>query len=378
MSARSPATPRRSGRGEAPDSSSTQQAHGLADGEIAARLLAWFDRHGRTDLPWQHPRTPYRVWLSEIMLQQTQVSVVSGYFERFVSALPDLPALARASQDEVLALWSGLGYYARARNLHASAKLCVERHDGDLPRDLDALIALPGIGRSTAGAILSQAWNDRAPILDGNVKRVLCRLFGIDGWPGTPAVEKQLWSIAASLLPDARLADWTQAQMDFGATLCTRASPSCAICPLQDACVARREGRIAELPAAKPGSKPLPQRETRMLIVEDPAGRVLLWRRPPTGVWASLWSLPQHESSDAAQAWFQRHLDGDFASARALPALDHGFTHFRLRIHPRLIAVNGPRAAIGDNADLRWASRAELAAIGLPAPVRKLLQEQTE
>ena len=377
MSARTPPAPRRSDRREAADTSPGQPAPGLADGEIAARLLAWFDRHGRVDLPWQHPRTPYRVWLSEIMLQQTQVSVVTGYFNRFVSALPDLPALARASQDEVLALWSGLGYYARARNLHATAKLCVERQGGDLPRDLDALIALPGIGRSTAGAILTQAWNDRAPILDGNVKRVLCRLFGIEGWPGTPTIEKKLWSIAATLLPEARLADWTQAQMDFGATLCTRTSPACAICPLQDVCVARREGRIAELPAAKPG-KPLPQRETRMLIAEDPEGRVLLWRRPPTGIWASLWSLPQHENLEEAQAWFQRHLDGDLASARALPALDHGFTHFRLRIHPRLIAVNGTRAAIGDNADLRWASRAELAAIGLPAPVRKLLQEQTE
>ncbi len=377
MSARTPPAPHRSDRREATDASPGQSAHGLADGEIAARLLAWFDRHGRVDLPWQHPRTPYRVWLSEIMLQQTQVSVVTGYFNRFVSALPDLPALARASQDEVLALWSGLGYYARARNLQATAKLCVERHGGDLPRDLDALIALPGIGRSTAGAILTQAWNDRAPILDGNVKRVLCRLFGIDGWPGTPAVDKKLWSIAGSLLPDARLADWTQAQMDFGATLCTRASPACAICPLQDVCVARREGRIAELPAAKPG-KPLPQRETQMLIAQDPDGRVLLWRRPPTGIWASLWSLPQHENLEEAQAWFQRHLDGDFASARALPALDHGFTHFRLRIHPRLIAVNGPHATIGDNTGLRWTCRAELAAIGLPAPVRKLLQEQTE
>ena len=235
------------------------------DADIAHRLLAWFDRHGRHDLPWQHPRTPYRVWLSEIMLQQTQVSVVVGYFGRFVDALPDLPALARAPQDTVLALWSGLGYYARARNLHAAAKRCVEQHGGDLPRDLDALVALPGIGRSTAGAILSQAWNEPAPILDGNVKRVLCRVFGIDGWPGLPAVEKRLWAIAERLLPQTRLADWTQAQMDFGATLCTRANPACAICPLQDVCVARREGRIAELPAPKPG-KALPRREAQMLM----------------------------------------------------------------------------------------------------------------
>ncbi|QNN47188.1 A/G-specific adenine glycosylase [Thermomonas brevis] len=345
--------------------------------DIAGRLLAWFDRHGRFDLPWQHPRTPYRVWLSEIMLQQTQVSVVTGYFDRFIKALPDLSALAHAPQDDVLALWSGLGYYARARNLHAAAKLCAEHHDGDLPRDLDALVALPGIGRSTAGAILSQAWGDPAPILDGNVKRVLCRVFGIDGWPGMPVVEKRLWSIAETLLPQTRLADWTQAQMDFGATLCTRANPACAICPLQDVCVARIEGRIGELPAPKPG-KALPQREALMLIVEDADGRVLLWRRPPTGVWASLWSLPQHEDIIEAQAWFERHLDGDFAAARALPALDHGFSHYRLRIQPHLIAVNGPRAAIGDNPDLRWVDRAELTAIGLPAPVRKLLQELTE
>ena len=345
--------------------------------DIAPRLLAWFDRHGRHDLPWQHPRTPYRVWLSEIMLQQTQVSVVVGYFDRFVGALPDLPALASAPQDEVLALWSGLGYYARARNLHAAAKRCVEVHDGALPRDLDALVGLPGIGRSTAGAILSQAWGDPAPILDGNVKRVLCRLFGIDGWPGQPAVEKRLWAIAEGLLPSTRLADWTQAQMDFGATLCTRANPACAICPLQDVCVARREGRIAELPAAKPG-KPLPQRETRMLIVEDADGRVLLQRRPPTGVWAALWSLPQHEDLDDARAWFERHVDGDFTTARALPAREHGFSHYRLRIHPHRIPVNGLRATVGDNADLRWASRPDLDAIGLPAPVRKLLQERTE
>lgn len=383
-----PRTRRRRDHGEAATSplppSSRKQALRPALGDsrvdsddIPRRLLAWFDRHGRHDLPWQHPRTPYRVWLSEIMLQQTQVSVVTGYFQRFVDALPDLPALARAPQDQVLALWSGLGYYARARNLQAAATLCVKRHGGELPRDLDALVALPGIGRSTAGAILSQAWNDPAPILDGNVKRVLCRLFGIDGWPGLPAVEKRLWSIAERLLPQTRLADWTQAQMDFGATLCTRANPACAICPLQDACVARIEGRIGELPAPKPG-KALPQREALMLIVEDAAGRVLLRRRPPTGVWASLWSLPQHDDIGEAQMWFERHLDGDFAAARALPALDHGFSHYRLRIHPRLIAVNGLRAGVGDNADLRWADRAELTAIGLPAPVRKLLQERTE
>ncbi|WP_240906242.1 A/G-specific adenine glycosylase [Thermomonas sp. HDW16] len=343
--------------------------------EYATRLLAWFDRHGRHDLPWQHPRTPYRVWLSEIMLQQTQVAVVIPYFERFINALPNLPSLANASQDEVLALWSGLGYYARARNLHAAAKRCMEFHGGDLPRDLDALIALPGIGRSTAGAILSQAWGDAAPILDGNVKRVLCRLFGIEGWPGTPAVEKKLWGIAATLLPQARLADYTQAQMDFGATLCSRADPACATCPLQDACIALREERVAELPSPKPG-KPLPERIAHMLVIEDDSGRLLLQRRPPTGVWASLWSLPEHADIAASRTWFEQHAHGDFDAARSGDAITHGFSHYRLRIHPHHIANVRPRDVVGDNDGLRWAARADLQAIGLPAPVRRLIEKE--
>ena len=345
--------------------------------DFAPRLLAWFDRHGRHDLPWQHPRTPYRVWLSEIMLQQTQVSVVTGYFDRFVNALPDLPALARAPQDEVLALWSGLGYYARARNLHAAAKRCVEYHDGQLPRDLDALIALPGIGRSTAGAILSQAWGDKGAILDGNVKRVLCRVFGIEGWPGLPKIEKQLWAIAESLLPDARLADYTQAQMDFGATLCTRANPACAICPLQERCIALREGRVAELPHAKPG-KALPQRETLMLVLHDADGRVLLQRRPPTGVWAALWSLPEAADAASARILFDRHADGDFEAAVIGDVVQHGFSHYRLRITPLSVDDVRQRNGVGDNPELRWATRVELAGIGLPAPVRRLLEGSGE
>ncbi|HWS77200.1 MAG TPA: A/G-specific adenine glycosylase [Thermomonas sp.] len=347
------------------------------EADYAPRLLAWFDRHGRHDLPWQHPRAPYRVWLSEIMLQQTQVAVVVPFFERFIKALPDLPALANASQDEVLALWSGLGYYARARNLHAAAKRCVEQHGGELPRDLAALVALPGIGRSTAGAILSQACGDAAPILDGNVKRVLSRVFGIEGWPGLPGVEKQLWAIAETLLPGTRLADYTQAQMDFGATLCTRADPACAICPLQDRCIARLEGRTAELPTPKPG-KPLPERVAHMLVVEDGARRVLLQRRPPTGVWAALWSLPEHEGIGEARHWFERHLDGDFDAARRGAAIVHGFSHYRLQIHPHRIGGVRPRDAVGDNPDLRWAARTDLHAIGLPAPVRRLLEASTD
>jgi A/G-specific adenine glycosylase len=348
---------------------------------FAGRLLAWFDVSGRHDLPWQHPRTPYRVGLSEVMLQQTQVRVVIPYFERFVAAMPSVRALAEAPLDDVLALWAGLGYYARARNLHAAARACVELHGGDLPRDLDALIALPGIGRSTAGAILSQAWGDRFPILDGNVKRVLARLHGIDGWPGLPAIEKQMWSIAESQLPDARMADYTQAQMDFGATLCTRADPACVLCPMQSSCVALQTGRVDELPTPKPG-KPLPERSALMLWIEDAEGRVLLQRRPATGIWGSLWSFPEHADHDAARAWFAEHLAADYDHAETLAPVAHGFTHYRLQIQPmrwrdaRPPATNPlptGRPSTSDNGDLRWIPRDAIAALGLPAPIRKLL-----
>jgi A/G-specific adenine glycosylase len=339
----------------------------------APALLAWFDVSGRHDLPWQHPRTPYRVWLSEIMLQQTQVRVVIPYFERFIATLPDLRALAAAPQDDVMALWSGLGYYARARNLHAAAKRCVELHGSELPHDIDALTALPGIGRSTAAAILSQAWGDSHAILDGNVKRVLARVFGVDGWPGTPANEKKLWSIAESLLPAERLADYTQAQMDFGATLCTRHDPACVLCPLQRDCVALRDGRVAELPTPKPG-KPLPERKAVVLLLRDAEGRVLLQRRPPSGIWASLWSLPEAADHDAARAWFGQHIAGNYDSAAALADIPHAFTHYRLLMHPLAWRDVALRPSIGDDDGLRWVAREHYASLGIPAPVRTLLQ----
>ena len=342
---------------------------------FAPRLLAWFDTNGRHDLPWQHPRTPYRVWLSEIMLQQTQVRVVVPYFERFVAALPDVPALAAATLDEVLALWSGLGYYARARNLHAAAQRCVELHDGDLPRDLDALMALPGIGRSTAGAILSQAWGDPFPILDGNVKRVLCRVFGVEGWPGQPAVEKQLWTIADRLLPPSRMADYTQAQMDFGATLCTRHDPACVLCPLQRECVALREGRTGELPTPKPG-KPLPERGAIALLLRDAEGRVLLQRRAPSGIWAALWSLPEAPDHAAARDWFEMHVEGDYDHADGLDPIQHGFTHYRLLLQPLAWRDVSLKPRVAEEDDMRWVARDELDSLGIPAPIRKLLEAQ--
>ncbi|MEQ4574881.1 A/G-specific adenine glycosylase [[Pseudomonas] boreopolis] len=341
----------------------------------APRLLAWFDQHGRHDLPWQHPRTPYRVWLSEIMLQQTQVATVIPYFLRFVERFPTLPDLAAASTDEVMAHWAGLGYYARARNLHAAAKACVAHHGGDLPRDFDALHALPGIGRSTAGAILAQAWNDRFPILDGNVKRVLARYHGIAGWPGLPAVEKTLWSFAGdhvAEVPEGRMADYTQAQMDFGATLCTRAKPACVVCPLQDDCSARREGLVDALPTPKPG-KPLPEREATALLLENAAGELLLQRRPPTGIWASLWTLPQADTDAELRDWFAREIEGDYDAAEALPTIVHTFSHYRLHLQPLRLRKVALRGGVRDNGDQRWVARADLVALGLPAPIRKLL-----
>jgi len=347
---------------------------------FAAALLAWFDRHGRHDLPWQRAqdhgqRDAYRVWLSEIMLQQTQVVTVVGYFERFVAALPSLPALADASEDQVLALWSGLGYYRRARFLQRAARLCVERHDGELPRDFDALAALPGIGRSTAGAILAQAHGLRFPILDGNVKRVLARYHGIHGYPGESAVEKQLWRHAEAHTPATRTADYTQAIMDLGATVCTRARPRCDACPLAPDCAARRDDLTAALPSPRP-AKALPERETVMLVLRDASGRVLLERRGPQGVWSGLWSLPEAADHDAAWRSARRHADID--DARSLAPFTHVFSHYRLRIAPLLFEGATARRGIADNPDLRWCVAGELARLGLPAPVRKLLQQLEE
>ncbi|MEG0194616.1 MAG: A/G-specific adenine glycosylase [Stenotrophomonas sp.] len=343
-----------------------------AEHGFVARLLHWFDDHGRHDLPWQHPRSPYRVWLSEIMLQQTQVATVIPYFHRFLQHFPTLPDLAAASNDAVMAQWAGLGYYARARNLHTAAKRCVELHDGDLPRDFDALHALPGIGRSTAGAILSQAWNDPFAILDGNVKRVLSRYHGVDGFPGLPAIEKQLWAIAetqVAQVPAGRMADYTQAQMDLGATVCSRAKPACVICPLQEDCVARREGRTAELPTAKPG-KVLPEREAVALLLRDKQQRVLLQKRPDTGIWAQLWTLPQADVGSELQDWFDVHVDGSLEDAEELPVLQHTFSHYRLHLQVLSRQVHGLRV---EEPTLRWVDAAELSALGLPAPIRKLL-----
>ena len=340
---------------------------------FAKRLLPWFDTHGRRDLPWQHPRTPYRVWLAEIMLQQTQVQTAAPYFLRFVEKLQTIRELAAASQDDVFALWSGLGYYSRARNLHRAAQLCVERQAGELPHDFDALLALPGIGRSTAGAILAQAWNLRFPILDGNVKRVLARWHGIDGWPSEAKTESRLWKFAEAHTPRSRIADYTQAIMDLGAGVCTRSKPRCADCPVSEGCIARRDGLTATLPARKP-ARALPTRQTIMLVLRDSNGRVLLERRGPTGVWAGLWSLPEASDEQAAKLEIARahNIATNAIVFHALPAFTHGFSHYRLDVTP-LALIMEPSAHVADDGDKRWLQPVEAAALGLPAPVRKLI-----
>jgi A/G-specific adenine glycosylase len=337
---------------------------------FAQRLLRWFDIHGRHDLPWQHPREPYRVWLSEIMLQQTQVAAVIPYFERFVARFPDLASLARAPVDDVLAQWSGLGYYARARNLHRCAQRVVAEHGGRFPRSLDALTALPGIGRSTAAAILAQAWGERAAILDGNVRRVLARHAAVDGWPGDPRVQRQLWALAESRLPDDRLADYTQALMDLGATVCTTRRPACAQCPVADDCTVRLQDAVARYPQARP-RRTRPRRQARLLLAYDGHGALLLERRPPVGIWGGLWCPPLLDDARLASAEASALLDRA-SDIETLPPIAHGFTHFELELQPLRLRVE-PLAALAEPDRQRWVAPEEILSLGLPAPIRKLL-----
>ncbi|HEU4516361.1 MAG TPA: A/G-specific adenine glycosylase [Steroidobacteraceae bacterium] len=344
----------------------TDATHWLADA-----LLPWFDAHGRHDLPWQSDATPYRVWVSEVMLQQTQVDTVRPYFERFVARFPDAAALAAAPQDEVMAHWSGLGYYARARNLHRAAQEIVARNDGALPDTLDALMALPGIGRSTAGAILALAHGQRQPILDGNVKRVLARAFGVEEAPDTSAGLRKLWALSESCTPPVRVAAYTQAIMDLGATVCTRSQPSCARCPLASRCVALASGRTAALPTPK---RRVARRERSahfVFVLQD--GRVLLERRPPRGIWGGLWAPPEFADEAAARA-FLSGLSLAAEPSCALAPLRHAFTHFDLVIHPWILDA-GATPGVADGDKSRWHELAALEALGLPAPVAKLLEE---
>jgi len=337
--------------------------------EFQAWVLAWYDRHGRKDLPWQIARDPYRVWVSEIMLQQTQVATVIPYFQRFMGRFPSVAHLAAADLDEVMGLWAGLGYYARARNLHRAARQLIERHNARFPNAIASLTALPGIGRSTAGAILSLGLGRRAAILDGNVKRVLCRFAGLEGWPGESGASRRLWELSETLTPMDRVADYNQAMMDLGAMVCTRGRPACAACPLASACAARLAGKTLSLPTPRP-RRALPIRRCYFLLLRDPGGRIWLETRPPAGIWGGLKCLPEFDSRAALSAWcFLRRIDCD--AMAALPARRHTFSHYHLDYVTMMGSANGfggVAESSGDWFDPKMAT-------GLPAPIKILLTD---
>jgi A/G-specific adenine glycosylase len=343
--------------------------------------VLWQREHGRHDLPWQNTRDPYRIWLSEIMLQQTQVATVLGYYERFLKSCPTVRDLATASDDTVMALWAGLGYYSRARNLHKAAKLVVEKHNGEFPNDVNALADLPGIGRSTAAAIAAFSFDNIAPILDGNVKRVLARHAGIEGFPGASAVEKKLWAEAEARLPTEanHMVAYTQGLMDLGATVCTKNSPTCMLCPVHSDCKARIDRRIDEIPAAKP-SKPLPRKTQRYLLAIH-ANSVLLVKRPPHGIWGGLWCLPEiaesqetSTNSELASLLQSKFAMRSFAIGEALPPLDHTFTHFKLTLKPQRIDVTALASRAAEPGAM-WFAFEDLANAALPKPIKTLLEK---
>ena len=335
------------------------------------RVLDWFDQHGRKDLPWQRSINPYRVWVSEIMLQQTQVSSVIDYFNRFIERFPTLDELANTDLDEVLQYWAGLGYYARARNLHKTARI-LQAQGGLFPDSIDALSALPGIGRSTAGAILSIACGQSQPILDGNVKRVLARYAAVDGWPGDVKVARILWQLSECYTPSLRVAAYTQAMMDLGATVCTRRRPDCAVCPLNDTCLARLQGRTSELPQARP-AKTLPVRQAFFLVLQDVQQRLLLVRRPPSGIWGGLWSLPEFAELSELQAWLvQRQWVA--TEWQSLISQRHTFSHYHLDFTPVVVRLQNPINCVMEAEQMVWYKNEQLDRLGLPAPIRRLLQ----
>jgi A/G-specific adenine glycosylase len=338
---------------------------------FADRVVAWQRTHGRHDLPWQDTRDPYRIWVSEIMLQQTQVVTALPYYLRFVARFSDVAALAAASDDDVLAHWSGLGYYRRAHHLHAAARAIVAQHGGAFPRDAATLATLPGIGRSTAAAIAAFSSGARHAILDGNVKRVLARHRGVDGFPGAPKVEATLWQIADALLPARDIEAYTQGVMDLGATVCTRSSPACAACPVALDCIALAEGRVAELPSPRP-RKALPQRAVRLLVIER-SGEILFEKRPPLGIWGGLWSLPECALDEDVATVVGTRFDAHVEAGEALAPIAHGFTHFALTMHPqRVRATRWPARA--QVPGLVWLAAGDAVNAALPAPIRTLMR----
>lgn len=342
-----------------------------ANSAFAARLIAWQKDHGRHDLPWQGTCDPYRIWIAEIMLQQTRVATVIPYYRRFLDAFPDLAALAAAPLEAVLARWAGLGYYSRARNLHRAAKRLLEEREGRFPGDFAGLLALPGVGRSTAAAIAAAAFGERQAILDGNVKRVLSRAFAIEGYPGDPAVEKELWRLAESLLPTKDIARYSQALMDLGAGICSARQPACASCPLADSCRARALGRVTELPRSRP-RRELPTK-TCLVPVLLAQECVLLERRPPSGIWGGLWSLPEFPDQQAFGTYLAGLKGAVVQSRLDLPEVRHSFTHFRLLLRPELCELD-QRPSLAQETGMIWQELGALPALALPAPVARILQ----
>ncbi len=343
----------------------------MPQNSFADTLLDWFERHGRKDLPWQQQRTPYRVWVSEIMLQQTQVSTVIPYYQRFMQSFPDVHSLATAPLDDVLHFWTGLGYYARARNLHKAATIVTNDYAGTFPDDIEALVGLPGIGRSTAGAILALSAGQRQPILDGNVKRVLCRYHAIAGWPGKKSVENRLWELAETYTPTKQVTDYTQAIMDLGATVCTRSRPACEACPVAKGCQARRTQTQDVFPERKP-KKNLPVRDTVFVIVENEHGEVLLQQRPPTGIWGGLWSFPEFDMRDDIAKCLAQRLGLSVLTLTELPGIKHTFSHFQLLIKPVLVKAN-VTLQLNDATDVCWMLPGSEEKIGFPAPVVNIM-----
>lgn len=338
-------------------------------------VLSWFDQHGRKTLPWQQNKTPYRVWLSEIMLQQTQVTTVIPYFERFIQHFPEVSSLAEADEDTVLHLWTGLGYYNRARNLHKTAKIIMASFSGHFPNDLLALESLPGIGRSTAGAILAISFEKKATILDGNVKRVLTRLHAIQEWPGEKKTTEKLWEIAEKYTPTQRIADYTQAMMDIGATLCVRSKPRCHDCPFQKSCGAHLQGMTQVIPQKKPSVK-IPTRQVTLLIFVRNQQYVLLEKRPTNGVWGGLWSLPELTGIPTletiqAEALARAHHPIEHIQLGA--RFRHTFSHFHLDIQPAFISLKSHRRKVMEEGQQIWYNLQQPDAVGLPAPVKTLL-----
>ncbi len=339
---------------------------------FAQRLLEWFDAHGRKELPWQEEVSAYRVWVSEIMLQQTQVQTVIPYYQTFMARFPDVTALADAGLDEVLQQWSGLGYYARARNLHRAAQFIRDEHGREFPDEFAAVVELPGIGRSTAGAILSLVFDQRHAILDGNVKRVLARHESIAGWPGKPSVANELWDVAERHTPQSNVATYTQAIMDLGATLCTRSKPSCGRCPVSGDCQAQVAGTISEYPGRKP-KKIKPLRKTTMVLASD-SGQVYLQRRPEAGIWGGLWSLPEL-GDRTLDDWCDEVLGSSAYAFDAWPVLRHSFSHYDLDIHPVVVRISLRASTVADGDNETWHGLGDLPPGGIAAPVQKLLDQ---